>query len=141
MDSAILNAIVGGVNNELAVSLMLIFNGRVTGISGIISGILTPKKKETAWRILFVLGLFAGGATLFKLKPDALELIPTAATNIDYAIAGSLVGFGTLLGSGCTSGHGVCGLSRMSVRSVVATVVFMAFGVLSVVIFNFVRGV
>lgn len=130
-----LNALIGGVVIGIAVSLMLLWNGRVTGISGIINGILTPVRGDVLWRVLFVSGLFLGGFTLQLVKPSFFPVIQSSNI-INTAIAGLLVGFGTIMGSGCTSGHGVCGISRMSPRSMVATVVFIAAGVLAVVLFK-----
>lgn len=124
-------ALLGGALIGTAVSLMLLWNGRVTGISGIVSGALFPAKSETAWRWFFLLGLFVGGALLRLFRPIAF----TGALNTEMwtvALAGLLVGFGTLLGSGCTSGHGVCGVSRLSLRSLIATLIFISAGILSV---------
>ena len=133
-------AILGGALIGIAVSIMLAFNGRVTGISGIISGALTFKKKDFSWRILFILGLVVGGITLRVIHPVAFDLVSKNMNTWDYAISGFLVGFGTLLGSGCTSGHGVCGISRLSPRSFVATFVFILFGILSVLLFKQIKG-
>jgi uncharacterized membrane protein YedE/YeeE len=134
-----INALIGGVLIGLAVSLMLLFNGRVTGISGIIGGVVKPNKGDLDWRLSFVAGLLFGGVVLKALKPEAFLQLSNAQW-VDYVIAGLLVGFGTLLGNGCTSGHGVCGISRMSIRSIMATVTFIAFGVLSVLLFKSLRG-
>lgn len=134
-----INAIIGGVLIGVAVSLMMLFNGKVTGISGIVSGALTPKKHDTAWRVFFITGLLIGGLLLKVLYPQSLT-ITTHTSYIDFVFAGLLVGYGTLLGNGCTSGHGVCGISRFSVRSILATGTFITFGIISVVIFKFVRG-
>lgn len=133
-------AIIGGVIIGFAVSIMLAFNGRVTGISGIISGILPPKKGDAFWRVLFILGLFFGGVILQINHPESLRSTSMNMNIYDYAIGGFLVGFGTLLGSGCTSGHGVCGISRLSPRSIVATLSFIFFGILSVIIFKQIKG-
>jgi hypothetical protein len=133
-------ALIGGAIIGLAVSLMLVFNGRVTGISGIVSGVLSPRKNDISWRILFLLGLLSGGVLLRFIQPEAFQNASNNMGLIDYAVAGLLVGFGTLLGNGCTSGHGVCGISRLSVRSIIATIVFITFGVLSVFIFKTLRG-
>ena len=133
-------ALIGGAIIGLAVSLMLVFNGRVTGISGIVSGVLSPRKNDISWRILFLLGLLTGGVLLRFIQPEAFQNASNNMGLIDYAVAGLLVGFGTLLGNGCTSGHGVCGISRLSVRSIIATIVFITFGVLSVFIFKTLRG-
>lgn len=133
------NALIGGAIIGLAVSLMLVFNGRVTGISGIVSGVLKPQKNDVLWRVAFLSGLLSGGFVLKLLRPDFFVL-SSNITNFDYVIAGLLVGFGTLLGNGCTSGHGVCGISRLSMRSILATVTFISFGVLSLVVFKMIRG-
>ncbi len=130
-----INALVGGAIIGLAVSIMLLWNGRVTGISGIINGAIFPTPGDTAWRFLFVLGLILGGFTLQLFNPAALsgQLSTDTITTI---IAGLLVGFGTILGSGCTSGHGVCGISRLSPRSIVATITFIGAGMVSVYLFK-----
>lgn len=132
-----INAISGGVLIGIAVSLMLLFNGKVTGISGIV-GNLKPNR-ESYWRWFFVLGLLTGGVLIRIFLPVSFE-VHSEAKGFDYAIAGFLVGVGTLLGNGCTSGHGVCGISRLSPRSILATVVFISFGVLSVIVFKILRG-
>lgn len=130
-----INALLGGVLIGVSVSLMLLWNGRVTGISGIINGALAPVKGDTQWRVLFIVGLFLGGLVMGQLNPKVFE--NTVISEIWTTVAaGLLVGFGTILGSGCTSGHGVCGISRMSPRSLVATVVFMAAGIAAVFIFR-----
>ncbi len=130
-----INALFGGVIIGIAVSLMLLWNGRVTGISGIINGTLSPVKGDTGWRVLFIIGLLLGGLALKVLNPNIFSgnLETDTWTTV---VAGLLVGFGTILGSGCTSGHGVCGISRMSVRSLVATIIFIAAGVVAVVVFR-----
>lgn len=130
-----INALIGGLLIGTAVSLMLLWNGRVTGISGIINGVLTPLKGDTAWRVLFIVGLILGGLTMKLQKPDvfANTLDADLWTSV---VAGLLVGFGTVMGSGCTSGHGVCGISRMSPRSLVATLVFMSAGIVAVFLFK-----
>lgn len=133
------NALIGGVLIGIAVSLMMLFNGRVTGISGILSGIIKPQKNEFGWRLSFLLGLFAGGFVLQVVRPEAFVQISEALW-FDYAIAGVLVGFGTLLGNGCTSGHGVCGISRFSIRSIIATMTFILFGIFGVLLFKLLRG-
>lgn len=128
-------ALVGGAIIGLAVTIMLLFNGRVTGISEIVNGMLKPTAGDFLWRFTFVLGLFIGGLLLKVIRPEAFSgsLNNSTATVV---IAGLLVGFGTIMGSGCTSGHGVCGISRLSVRSIVSTMTFIAAGVLAVVIFR-----
>ncbi len=131
MNQGWVNAGLGGIIIGIAVSLMLLLNGRVTGISGIISGTLPQTKGDTLWRILFVLGLFTGGLVIKTVKPDVfLNELPTET--LTTVIAGLLVGFGTIMGSGCTSGHGVCGISRLSMRSILATITFIIAGVVVV---------
>lgn len=123
--------LLGGLLIGLAVTIMLLFNGRVVGISGIIAGLIKPQKNDTFWRLNFVLGMLIGGLLLNLTWPtvfqNALEI-----SNVQLIIAGIFVGFGTLLGNGCTSGHGVCGISRFSPRSLIATVIFMSTGILIV---------
>ena len=130
-----INALVGGIIIGLAVTMMLLWNGRVTGISGIINGAISPVKGDTAWRWMFVAGLFGGGIVLNILNPKVFA--GTLSTDLSTTVvAGLLVGFGTILGSGCTSGHGVCGISRMSPRSLVATITFMIAGIAAVYFFR-----
>lgn len=130
-----LNALLGGVLIGTSVSLMLFWNGRVTGISGIVNGVLSPIKGDTLWRVLFIVGLIFGGIVMGQMNPKVFE--NTVNSEIwTTVVAGLLVGFGTILGSGCTSGHGVCGISRMSPRSLVATIVFMAAGIAAVFLFR-----
>lgn len=128
--------LLGGALIGLAVSLMLYWNGRVTGVSGIIYGaMIAPKKKDISWRWFFITGMILGGLILRLTKPSSLTgSLPTQYWTL--IVAGLLVGFGTVLGSGCTSGHGVCGISRLSPRSLIATITFMAAGVLSVIVFR-----
>lgn len=130
-----INALIGGVLIGTSVSLMLLWNGRVTGISGIINGVFSVPKGDTLWRVLFIAGLFLGGLVMRQLDPGVFENTLTQAAWTPI-VAGLLVGFGTIMGSGCTSGHGVCGISRMSPRSIVATVVFMVAGIISVYLFR-----
>lgn len=130
-----INALLGGTLIGISVSLMLLWNGRVTGISGIINGALSPLKGDTLWRVCFILGLFLGGLVMHQLNPDVFKNTVQQAPWAP-AVAGLLVGFGTVMGSGCTSGHGVCGISRTSLRSIVATGVFMVAGILSVYLFR-----
>ena len=134
-----MNSVLGGIIIGVAVSIMLLFNGRVTGISGIVGGMLNRNTIDKDWRILFILGLVFGGVFLRFIYPEAFTFMASAKTG-DYLLAGFLVGFGTLLGNGCTSGHGVCGISRLSMRSIVSTLVFIFFGVVSVFVFKLLRG-
>jgi uncharacterized membrane protein YedE/YeeE len=134
-----IHALMGGALIGIAVSIMLLFNGRVTGISGIISGVLPISKNDFWWRISFILGLLSGGFILNTFYGQSLTLL-SSANFFDYAFTGLLVGYGTLLGSGCTSGHGVCGISRLSLRSIFSTLIFISFGILSLMFFKFIRG-
>ena len=130
-DSGYLAGFVGGLIIGLAASILLIWNGRAAGISGIYNGVLQFFKGDVAWRVYFVLGLFVGGFIIAMQAPTpeieftAEPFRPLAMT----AIGGILVGFGTVMGAGCTSGHGVCGISRFSRRSFVAVVCFMISGI------------
>jgi uncharacterized membrane protein YedE/YeeE len=125
-----LPALLGGVLIGLATSAFLVLEGRIAGITGIVGGLLKPVPGDRSWRYVFVLGLLVGGAVLRLAAPDVFEE-PGAQTGTLVA-AGLLVGFGTRLGSGCTSGHGVCGNSRLSMRSAVATATFIVAGVVTV---------
>jgi uncharacterized membrane protein YedE/YeeE len=117
----------GGALIGLAASLMLLLNGRIAGISGIVGGALKLPAGDLDWRLIFVLGLLTGGALLFAISPG---LFATDLVRSPWAIiaAGLLVGVGVRLGNGCTSGHGVCGLARFSPRSLAATITFMGTG-------------
>jgi uncharacterized protein len=127
-----LTALVGGALIGLSASLLLLFNGRIAGISGIAGGLLSQRTRaELAWRITFLLGLVGGGFLLRAFWPQTLGA-PVISGAAWVVAAGLLVGFGTRLGNGCTSGHGVCGISRGATRSVVATVTFMATGAATV---------
>jgi uncharacterized protein len=132
-------ALFGGILIGLASSALLLFEGRIAGISGIFAGALIPRKDETDWRVAFVGGLVAGGLMLRIVLPAAFDFGITRPYGV-LMLAGLLVGFGTRLGNGCTSGHGVCGISRLSPRSIVATTVFIASGALTVYLFNHVLG-
>lgn len=126
-------ALVGGSIIGLAVTIMLLFNGRVTGISGIVNGIFNFQTGDLLWRTTFVLGLLVGGFILKFTYPHAFDgALNLSLTNT--AVAGLLVGFGTIMGSGCTSGHGVCGISRLSPRSLLSTITFISAGVIAVIV-------
>ncbi|MBM64967.1 MAG: YeeE/YedE family protein [Myxococcales bacterium] len=127
MFSYILDAIIGGAIIGLAASWLLLAKGRVAGISGIVGSLLTPWSDDSVWRLSFVGGLLVGGALLVLILPTAI-VAPSGRSLALLAAAGLAVGYGTQLGSGCTSGHGICGLSRFSPRSLVATLTFMATG-------------
>jgi uncharacterized protein len=131
-------SLAGGVLIGIAVAMLVLLNGRVAGISGIVGGLLRPARGDTAWRVAFVLGLLSA--------PLAYALFaPWPAPRIDASfallvLAGLLVGIGTRYGGGCTSGHGVCGVSRLSPRSLVATLAFMAAGFATVFVARHVLG-
>ena len=128
-------ALSGGLILGLAATLLILANGRILGISGILGGLLPPKSGDSAWRLSFMAGLLVAPILFYHLAPSGLNEAPTVqASSGAIVIAGVLVGFGTRLGSGCTSGHGVCGLSRFSLRSLIATLTFMAAGFLTVFI-------
>ena len=118
-------SLIGGVLIGLATGLALLLNGKIAGISGVVGRILRPTPGEALWRTWFVGGLVAGGALTFALYPPSANLDFSHTSVLWMAVAGLLVGVGTRLGGGCTSGHGVCGISRGSTGSVTATVVFM----------------
>ncbi len=135
MNQAWINAIVGGSIIATSASLMLLYNGRVVGISGILNGAFSAVRKKNTWRLYFIAGLFSGGLLLNFLSPEVFTDSLPASIFADYCLivfSGLLVGFGTVLGSGCTSGHGICGISRMSTRSILATAIFVAAGIATV---------
>lgn len=134
-----LSALTGGILIGLAAALLLIANGRIAGISGIVGGLLPPRSGDATWRAWFLGGLLGAGALVAVVHPGAFEA-GTHRSTLALAAAGLLVGFGTQLGNGCTSGHGVCGISRLSARSIVATVVFMATGAITVFVVDHVIG-
>ncbi len=121
-------ALAGGILLGIASAAFILVNGRVLGISGILGGLLVPKRSDASWRVMFLLGLLLAPATLSLLAPGLISAPRIEADNVAIVAAGLLVGLGTRYGSGCTSGHGVCGLSRLSPRSLVATLAFMASG-------------
>jgi len=141
-----ISATIGGLLIGLSATMLLLLHGRIAGISGIIGGLLPPKSNDGAWRILFVVGLIAGAGLYPFLGGDVsgTNVNPYAlgdAAHVVLLVAGGLlVGFGTQVGSGCTSGHGVCGLGRLSPRSLVATLTFMAVAAATVFIVRSVAG-
>ncbi|MEE9927798.1 YeeE/YedE family protein [Microvirgula aerodenitrificans] len=119
-------ALAGGALIGIGAALLVLCNGRIAGISGIAGGLLRPLHGDTGWRVAFLAGLMLA-PWLYRIAAP----LPSAVIDAGWPlliVAGVLVGFGTRLGSGCTSGHGVCGLSRLSPRSLVATLGFMAAG-------------
>lgn len=134
-----LTALAGGVLIGIAAAMFVLLNGRMAGISGVLGGLLRPVKGDSAWRIAFVLGLV--GAPLVYLL---FATLPKPQIDAGYGaliLAGLLVGIGTRYGSGCTSGHGVCGLSRLSPRSLVATAAFMGAGFVTVFVTRHLFGI
>jgi uncharacterized membrane protein YedE/YeeE len=132
------SALAGGVFIGIAAALFVLLNGRIAGISGILGGLLKPLRGDTAWRVAFLAGLI-GAPLAYTLFADAPEVRIDAGYGA-LVVAGLLVGVGTRYGSGCTSGHGVCGLSRRSPRSLVATVTFMAAGFATVFVVRHLLG-
>jgi uncharacterized protein len=130
MSDSINSALIGGGVIGLAASWLLLSWGRVAGISGILGGLLGRWNHESSWRLSFIIGLLAGGVILFVFMPDSI-VAPSNRSLVAVSFAGLFVGYGTRLGSGCTSGHGVCGLTRLSVRSLIATLTFMTAGVIT----------
>jgi len=126
------SALFGGILIGLGASLFMLLNGRIAGISGMLKGLLPPSTVlDNSWRVAFVIGLVSAGLAYQALVPT--RSLPAENTSpIILVLGGLLVGFGTAMGSGCTSGHGVCGLSRFSLRSLIATVIFLSTGIVTV---------
>jgi uncharacterized membrane protein YedE/YeeE len=126
-------SLLGGILLGVAAGALFLNSGRILGITGIVEGLLKPKSGDTSWRLAFLLGLFAAPLVAKLLLPAELIHAPRIDANWTMVItAGLLVGFGTRWGAGCTSGHGICGLSRFSLRSLVATLSFMGTGFVTV---------
>jgi uncharacterized membrane protein YedE/YeeE len=132
-------AVAGGALVGLGLLLLLLASGRVVGVSGVVAGLLRRPDGDFGWRIAFLAGLLAGGLLLAFLTPGALAY-GLDRSWVALACAGALVGYGTTLGNGCTSGHGVCGVGRLSPRSMVATGVFIATGAITVLVVRTVAG-
>lgn len=135
MNDASILALTGGVLIGLATSLLLLTKGRIFGISGIIGGLIRPIRGDILWRALILLGLITGGWLSTLLISDSSVILnetSSMSTSLRIVLAGLFVGFGTQMGGGCTSGHGVCGISRFSIRSVLATLLFISSGVITV---------
>jgi uncharacterized protein len=133
------SSLFGGILIGVSASLLLLGVGRIAGITGIVGGVFRWRRKDLAWRLWFLGGLVGGGVLLGRLRPGVF----TGQLDISGAwlmVAGLLVGFGTRMGNGCTSGHGVCGVGRLSRRSIVATAVFMTTGALTVLAVRHLRG-
>ncbi len=134
-----ISSLLGGALIGLGAAILLLFNGRVAGISGILGGALNPAPGDTLWRLMFLLGLASTGAAAVLLRPQAFVAGPTRSI-FALALAGFLVGYGARLGNGCTSGHGVCGVSRLSPRSLLATATFILSGAITVFVVQHVLG-
>lgn len=133
------SGLIGGVIIGIAATLLLWFNGRIAGISGIFNGLVTNKKNhDTLWRFLFILGMVVGGLAHQTIIEASYR--PLGAPLWILVTGGLLVGFGTSMGSGCASGHGVCGLGRLSVRSLVAVLIFLSVGILTTFVVRHVLG-
>lgn len=126
------SSLTGGILIGIAAAMFILFNGRIAGISGILGGLLQPKRGDVVWRVAFIIGILLAPLVFSVFAPLPSVRIDTSTAVL--VIAGLLVGVGTRYGSGCTSGHGVCGLSRFSPRSLVATAAFMSAGFLTVFI-------
>lgn len=132
MPSSWLHALLGGALIGLASAGLLLTHGRIAGISGVTGSLLQPATRDRGWRYAFLGGLVVSGVIASIVAPSA---IGGSVRSLPIVIvAGALVGFGTRLGSGCTSGHGICGLSRLSARSIVAVVTFIATGAITALI-------
>ena len=125
----------GGMLLGVSATLLLLLNGKIAGISGVLTGLLVPKKQDYAWRVLFIVGMIFGGVVGVHYL-GAYVHSEYNATVSTLVIAGLLVGIGTRLGNGCTSGHGICGIGRLSVRSMIATATFMIVAAITVFVLN-----
>jgi uncharacterized protein len=125
------SALIGGTLIGLGAAVLLLANGRIAGISGIVGGMLTPAAGDLVWRLCFVVGLIAG-AGAFAVAAPGRFMVELDAPTATIVAAGLLVGYGTRLGGGCTSGHGVCGIGRLSPRSITATLLFIGSAILTV---------
>lgn len=133
-DSYIMH-VAGGLLIGLAAAGLMLLSGKIAGVSGIFQGLLSPRAGDMSWRLSFVAGLMAGGALLLVLQPQLFATSVERSLPI-VALGGLLVGFGARLGSGCTSGHGICGMARLGPRSIVATVTFIGSGALATFLIN-----
>jgi uncharacterized membrane protein YedE/YeeE len=134
-----ISALAGGVLIGISATLLLLFNGRIAGISGILNGLFLAPKNDRLWRLLFLLGLVLGGLLFNVIVPDFNMVRQNYPLPI-LVIGGFLVGFGAKMANGCVSGHGVCGLANLSVRSLVATCTFMVAGMLAVYVVRHLLG-
>ena len=126
-----LSATAGGVLIGISVTLLLLFNGRIGGVSGIMNGALFAPKGDRIWRLTFLAGLVLG-AFIFHLLAPHFTVLRQGYPLLLLGLGGFLIGFGTRMGGGCTSGHGICGIANLSIRSLIATLTFMATGMITV---------
>ena len=126
-----LSATAGGVLIGISVTLLLLFNGRIGGVSGIMNGALFAPKGDRIWRLTFLVGLVLGAFIFHLLAPD-FTVLRQGYPLLLLGLGGFLIGLGTRIGGGCTSGHGICGIANLSIRSLIATLTFMATGMITV---------
>jgi uncharacterized membrane protein YedE/YeeE len=129
MQSSWIFGLAGGAMIAIASALLLLTHGRIAGVSGIVGGAVHAERAERSWRLAFLAGLLGAGTVASLIAPSALG--SSIRSPLLVGVAGLLVGFGTQLGSGCTSGHGVCGISRLSPRSLAAVATFMLTGAIT----------
>jgi uncharacterized protein len=134
-----ISAAIGGALIGLSAVLLMLFNGRIAGISGIFGGLINAQTSDRAWRLAFIVGLIAAPLSAV-LVGYAVPVPQMPANTVTIVIGGLLVGFGTRLGSGCTSGHGICGIARLSPRSILATCIFMIMAITVVAVMRHVIG-
>ena len=132
-------SLIGGILIGLSASAMLLFAGKIAGVSGIVGGLAGLRKNDTLWRLAFLAGLVTGGFIVTLVVPGAFEFGIIRSTGA-LVLAGFMVGLGARIGNGCTSGHGVCGVSRLSPRSIVATVIFIIVGAAGAYVVNHLLG-
>ncbi|WCL55339.1 YeeE/YedE family protein [Gimibacter soli] len=133
------SALIGGALIGLSVVFFMATMGRIAGISGIVSGLMAPKGSDFGWKLAFVAGLMAAPFVYAMVRPEDVSV--AFPHSIGFIVAGGLlVGIGSRLGSGCTSGHGICGMARLSPRSIVATLTFMATGIITVFVIRMIGG-
>ena len=131
----VIKPLIGGMLIGLSAAILMLTKGRIAGISGIVEGVLRPKGGDVMWRVIFLAGLLVGGMVMAMMLPERFDLTTNRTIEMTV-VAGVMVGIGVHIGCGCTSGHGVCGISRISVRSLVAVPTFMATGALVVWLVN-----
>lgn len=131
-----LSALTGGALIGISVTLLLLFNGRIGGISGIMNGVFSAPKSDLIWRLVFLAGLVLG-AFIFQLLVPDFNIPRQNYSLLLLGLGGFLIGFGTRMSGGCTSGHGICGIASLSIRSFIATLTFMATGMITVYIVRY----